>query len=626
MMIHRLAAGRTRLPFCNLFHLPRVTRPSGREALAASCVSTLGDAAVFFLDEQGGADRLPLPRQHICAYMLAPGPDGRLYVGAGNGDILRIDLAADRVDTLVTGELRSIVWGGVVAPNGRLIATAMHEAHAAAIVYDIHAERVIHRYEPFAEASCCGHHWHRRSDGRYLCVVSSPQPRIVIWDPDTLDTEVHTPGALAAEPFASTTALLPDDALLVVQHGSPGVVLSPESFEPQRQLGPSPGPKGLVGNPVALDGRLYASDAIRGGVYRLDDMGQWALVHEGLPDDPLVMGTLDQHTVTGVSALGLWHHYDPEANTFESRPIENRGHMTLCAMYPGPDKQVYAATFINNRFCRFDPSHRQFQDMGRVARHGGEVLAMTEFNGRIYMASYVYATLNVYDPARPAAYPENPRPVAEFGHEQHRPRAIVADDRFLYVATGAIYGRLGGAVTVFDPDTEACEVYRHLVRNQNVTSLVLDAHEHTLYGGTNARPEAAEPTEAAGAFFSWDTHQRRKLYHEMPWPDAEQVTVLVITHQGHLLGADDQGRYFLWDTHIERFVRREPMPLTGVLFDAVPGSNGRVYAAGSDGLWRWDLERRRARRLVHGSARCLHRVDHVLYFLLDGRELVQLQI
>ncbi len=103
----------TRMPFVNAEFA--VLERNGRICLAATVWAGKGFGRIFFIDPWTGKSEMrPLPCDEPGAYMLQTGPDGRLYIGSGTGNLYRYDPAKDAFETLVTGQMSSITWGGCV--------------------------------------------------------------------------------------------------------------------------------------------------------------------------------------------------------------------------------------------------------------------------------------------------------------------------------------------------------------------------------------------------------------------------------------------------------------------------------------------------------------------------------
>ncbi len=111
--IRRYAIPHSRLPFINA-EVEQVSF-QGEDHLVSSVWGGSSGGRIYFWNPESGSKGLrSLPEGIPGAYMLRTAADGCLYLGCGNGDLVRYDPVADRFKILVTGELKSITWGGCV--------------------------------------------------------------------------------------------------------------------------------------------------------------------------------------------------------------------------------------------------------------------------------------------------------------------------------------------------------------------------------------------------------------------------------------------------------------------------------------------------------------------------------
>src|SRR5262249_28733271 len=135
--------------------------------------------------------------------------------------------------------------------------------------------------------------------------------------------------------------------------------------------------------------------------------------------------------------------------------LDARGPLEAHALCVIPEANVILGSpFINSRAWRIDMATGEGRDLGRAQPMGGQVKQIVWDAGRkkALMASYTQAALSEYDPAKGGVWPENPRLVGAARSEgQMRPKALVFDGRYAWMATSPEYGTLGGSLTRFDP-------------------------------------------------------------------------------------------------------------------------------------------------------------------------------
>ena len=110
--IRRYTIPDSRLPFVNA-EVERTTF-QGQPHLVSSIVGGGAGGRLYFWNPDTGSKGMRhLPEGVPGVYMLRTAADDCLYLGCGNGDLVRYDPAADAFETLVAGELKSITWVAV---------------------------------------------------------------------------------------------------------------------------------------------------------------------------------------------------------------------------------------------------------------------------------------------------------------------------------------------------------------------------------------------------------------------------------------------------------------------------------------------------------------------------------
>ena len=112
------------------------------------------------------------------------------------------------------------------------------------------------------------------------------------------------------------------------------------------------------------------------------------------------------------------------------------------------------------------------------------------------------------------------------GSEQDRPYMMTTGEGKLIIGTIPDYGKLGGALTIYDPATGEKEVYRNVVQNQSITGLVY--HNGLIFGGSNIYGGLdIPPTETEAKMFVWDMAAKQKIAEfTLDIPDLDKPTMI----------------------------------------------------------------------------------------------------
>ncbi len=266
--------------------------------------------------------------------------------------------------------------------------------------------------------------------------------------------------------------------------------------------------------------------------------------------------------------------------------------MDIFSLGTGPDGCIYGGSFNLLHLFRYDPATGIPDDLGVPFPGGiGEIYSLHAFEEKLYMASYTGAVLCVYDPSLPwepgDLVDSNPRMIGPLGHEQDRPPGLTsAADGRIYVGTIPSYGKIGGALSIYDPSTDDLRVYRHVIPNQSIVSLTTSLDGWTVYGGSSLIAGGGIVPELGPVhFFSWDVRREELVLDIVVLEEAFQIQSLVTGPDGRIYGCADV-TLFVFDPKRGEIVHRE-VSKVGIITQMVLGEDGLVYGASSSGVFRF---------------------------------------
>ncbi|MCU6710666.1 cohesin domain-containing protein [Paenibacillus sp. J5C_2022] len=169
----------------------------------------------------------------------------------------------------------------------------------------------------------------------------------------------------------------------------------------------------------------------------------------------------------------------------------------------GPDGKLYMSGYPGGLISVFDPGTDETVNFPLGQAEGMAALGTDMYFG-VYPDAIVYK-LDTTSPSAPAA-----QQLFEIEHDQDRPYIMKAFGDKLYIGTIAGYGKLPGALTIYDPAAGGVEVYENVVTNQGIVGLA--EKDGILFGSTTITPGlGVEPTEQMAKIFVWDTAQKKKI-------------------------------------------------------------------------------------------------------------------
>jgi hypothetical protein len=266
----------------------------------------------------------------------------------------------------------------------------------------------------------------------------------------------------------------------------------------------------------------------------------------------------------------------------------------------GPDGNVYAGAFQTPPgMGKWNPDTGSWTLLGG----SGQVEGYGSYHGNLVFGRYPQGNLYYDDLSKPWAG-SNPTVANTIGNEQDRPMAFADLGDQVAVGSAPVSGRLGGAISLWKPDTKALSVFRNVVPNQTPDSLV--SYGGLVWGGTSIDGGyGIDPTATSGELFAWDPATHQTVFEDVPLPGATNVSGLVVDGD-HLWGLAD-ATLFEFDLTARRIIR------TQQLYPGVDGSmyglehqlvldHGRLFGTANGNLFHVDTTTWQAQTLYAGSA------------------------
>lgn len=299
----------------------------------------------------------------------------------------------------------------------------------------------------------------------------------------------------------------------------------------------------------------------------------------------------------------------------------------------GSDGGVYSGNHLGGGTAVYYPLS------GEIKQHYG--LAQIE-NGvslgdKIYFGTYTSANLMEYDPSKPWDIDkggQNPRKVFELKtqYQQDRPFGMAAGDGLVFMGTVPDYGVLGGAIAIYEPETdEPPVVVRNIVQDQSIVAL--EYADGILYGGSSVWGGlGVDPTATSAKFFAYDPFTHTKLF-EMEIQEGKRViTSLVKGPDGNIWGMCE-GHVFIYNPQSNQMIYNQnlipeinysavtsPVSVGGQL---IPGDDGYMYGNTTGKLFRINPETMQIEILRTGGSIFIEKDDVGNIYFSDFTGLVR---
>ena len=418
------------------------------------------------------------------AWGLIVGPDKRVYLGTwGQGLVLRFDPEHPEREIEVVGrpsETETYIWMYTVGQDGKLYGCTYGNCKlvsfdpATGELADLGRVNDGMQYSRSVATA---------PDGRIIVACGYGDADVVAYDPATGDRRSLTPADWRGQNSAAVWRGADGQVYAVIAGDRTGHFRvegeALAAITAEQQVSPAP--------QTLADGRVLVSA-------RTDKDGDYAVLR------------------------------DPQSGAEETIHIPSLGDGSgIFVVGAGPNGTVYGSTAMPCEFFRYDPATGQGEDLGRPGTVDGEVYSILEHNGTVWNCAYPGSELTAYDPARPWApgpAPDgNPRNCGPLGPGHLRPRAmILGPNECLYIGSYPEYGKVGGAMAVFDiAQGKVVENYHHLIRDQAIVSLAYEPESGLIWGGSSiAGCGGSSPTQAEARIFAFSPETKQLVLEEVP--------------------------------------------------------------------------------------------------------------
>jgi streptogramin lyase len=514
------------------------------------------------------------------AWAIVVASDGSVYVGTyPNAHLYHYNPGTSTVTDLgqpIPGE--SVIYGLTADQNGNVYAGTYPTAHA--FKYDAASGQVtdygsLDPVQQYARATVYD------PDHNALFVgISTPNARLLRIDLATSAVQDITPPGLTAKDFIdldyaggrvfanASSRLIVVDAVTSEQikftDAATGSLVMDYPIAARGVSAAGPGGVYFTTNTLALTHYDLATNTVTPTPHRLSrgaSIGYGWVTENG------------QQVLYGLAGnySGGTFRYDPQANTLAqwSSPFQYVPSALMHTIADPSTGKVFVNAYLNGSTVVYDPATTK----STVTARQGQVEGWAWDNtGKLYVGIYPYGRLSLWDPHAPES-PTNPRELFSLvdSHHQNRPVSVVPAGNRVYVGTTPAYGEYGGALTVYDVPTGAFTVYRNLVTDQTIASL-LPVGASVWAGSSIEGGQGTEPRATEAHLIRVDPTTGAVLTDVVPVPGAASINELIVGPDGNLWGLAD-GTVFVAN------------PATGEVLRQIPVFRGRTGA--NDGSLSW---------------------------------------
>lgn len=273
--------------------------------------------------------------------------------------------------------------------------------------------------------------------------------------------------------------------------------------------------------------------------------------------------------------------------------------------YPGATRAIYSVSCERDGIIygggvspshtfSFDPKSKKLTDLGQFASGPVQVYDTLSHERGLFIASYMNASVDFFDPAAPMKKGENPRHIVTLPDQERPAQEIIGPDGLIYVATSPSKGRLGGTLLRVSPAGLTHRVWNNIVPNQSIARLVSVPKTGEVLGVSNVSGgSSATPTEKEAELFLWDCKQEKIVFTTKPLPNAKALSAVVLAPSGIVYGVEGRAnRYFAFDPGARKTIFTGSLPVKSLRFpdlaDEPFGPRHLIYGIGDDAVFAID--------------------------------------
>ncbi|AVQ98316.1 hypothetical protein OBCHQ24_04570 [Oceanobacillus iheyensis] len=327
-------------------------------------------------------------------------------------------------------------------------------------------------------------------------------------------------------------------------------------------------------------------------------------------------------TLVSIASNGEVRKYNPETGNVKVTPsLIIAEPVEIQSLTQGPNGNIFIGGFFSGGLAEYNYQTNQLKEYKGL----GQIEGMITHNDQLYMGIYPGAYIHSYNPNEPYACGN---PVEHFRLQdkgQDRPFAMISADDKLAIGTVPNYGELGGALTIYDPETGDYTFHQNVVKNQSVISLAYC--DGLIFGGTSVWGGLGiTPSEGEAKLFIWDVENEQKVLEIVPVSGEKAISALTFDNKGYLWGITS-GILFKYSIKSNRVVQQKK--IYSMEWDSVShlwrggflkiNSNGNLYGQTHDELFIVNTETFEHEVLVNNASLFTQDPDGNFYFAREHK-------
>lgn len=359
--------------------------------------------------------------------------------------------------------------------------------------------------------------------------------------------------------------------------------------------------QGFVSLQLGEDGQVYGSD---GGV-------NWKCRPDGvdiISNLPPARKNPDLNTLNGER----FHSINSKSQLI-AQSVAKKTERTIQTDFTMPSKQIYSLGDVVDgkiygggasgraTLFTYDLGTGQLKDLGVQGAGTVQIYDILGHSRGIFFTTYTLGGIDIYDPASGKV-----TPVTELGSQEHLQERLmqlcVGADNMIYTGTIPVKGVVGGAMVRVDPKDLSVKIWRNIIPDQSLISVVSVPSTGEIFFTSNVRGGSGSiPTQKEAVIGLWDIKEEKVVWQGKPVPGLGSYGQASMGKDGMIYGIADKN-YFVFDPVKREVVKTAGLPVEVLrhyaFYDTAAGPGGMIYGLGDDALFAIDPVTREANVLA----------------------------
>lgn len=245
----------------------------------------------------------------------------------------------------------------------------------------------------------------------------------------------------------------------------------------------------------------------------------------------------------------------------------------------------------------YDMGSGELKDLGVHGAGTVQIYDMLGYRRGIFFTTYTLGGIDLYDPVS-----QKITPIAQLASEKYQQERLMqlslGSDNMIYSGSIPIKGILGGALVRVNPNDLSVKVWRNIVPEQSIISVVPVPVTNEIFFTSNIRGGSSSiPTQKEAVVGFWDIKSERVSWTGKPLPETDSYGQAALGKDGLIYGVTGK-KYYIIDPKTRQVMKVGNLPVNILrnyaFHDAAAGPGGLIYGLGDDAIFAIDPKTKNA--------------------------------